>query len=64
MSDVLDIARKKRAKLKAEVTYLEAFIRMGERLSKDDEPANLDDAAPALDGLADRLDAMRLPAAE
>ena len=64
MSDVLEIARKKREKLKAEITYLEAFIRMGEKISKESGTVAMSEEAPSRGGLADRLEAMRLPAAE
>lgn len=62
MSDVLDIARTKREQLKAEMTALDAFIRMGEKIEKSATPA--DKAGVASSGIADRLDALRVTAAE
>lgn len=61
MSDVLDIARNKREQLKAEMTALDAFIRMGEKIEKSATPA---EKAAASGGIADRLDALRVTAAE
>ena len=41
MSDVLDIARARRDALKTEIAHLDAFIRMGEKLSQEAEPVNI-----------------------
>ncbi|MEL7462221.1 MAG: hypothetical protein AAFX45_09555 [Pseudomonadota bacterium] len=62
MSDVLDIARTKREQLKAEMTALDAFIRMGEKIEKSAQPPKK--ARGAAQGMADRLDALRVTAAE
>jgi len=37
MSDVLQIAMKRRTRLKAEITKLEEFLHMAEELSKEDD---------------------------
>ena len=62
MSDVLDIARTKREQLKAEVTALDAFIRMGEKIARSAAPGEA--KAPNNPGLSDRLDALRVAAAD
>ncbi|MDJ1007950.1 MAG: hypothetical protein QNJ13_09020 [Paracoccaceae bacterium] len=41
MSDVLDIARARREALKTEITHLDAFIRMGEKLARGGQPVNI-----------------------
>ncbi len=67
MSDVLDIARAKCAKLKAETACLEAFIRLGEKMARDaeaDEAPEKSAQTVSRDALADRLGSMRATAAE
>lgn len=53
MSDVLDIARTRRDALKAEIAHLDAFIRMGEKLSREAEPVNIPAALNGKDSAAD-----------
>lgn len=44
MTDVLDIARARIDALKAEIAQLEAFVRMGEKLSSDNRPVDIPSA--------------------
>lgn len=62
MSDVLDIARKKRELLKAEVTALDAFIHMGEKIAVTKETKRI--TSRPSDVMSDRLAALRVSAAE
>lgn len=62
MSDVLDIARKKREQLQAEVSALDAFIRMGEKIA-DEGDAPKSHRRPS-QIMSRQLDALRVTAAE